>query len=184
VSLFTTGTLLDVSGVEELAKLHLRGVELSLYSTDPAVHDQVTQRRGSHAKTMHTLESLLERGVPVSIKCPLMRSNFDSYPGLKALERLHISLKVDSTVTAMNDGDMKPASERLDMKQLTAFYTHEEFRAAGRVERRLPIANDTICAIGKRSCVIGPFGDVYTCLGYKPLARCRVARDRFRVSRL
>jgi radical SAM protein with 4Fe4S-binding SPASM domain len=168
VTLFTTGTLLEPQHADQLSQLHVRGVELALYSTDPQVHDAVTKRVGSHSRTMRALELLLERQVPVSIKCPLMRSNFDSYPGLKALaERLGIALAVDSTVTPMNDGARQPTHERPSIDQLAAFYARPEFRDSGRVQRLLPDAGESICTIGKRSCVIGPFGDVYTCLGFK-----------------
>lgn len=169
VTLFTTGTLLDARALDTLASLHLRGVELSLYSTDPSVHDGITGRAGSHEKTMDTLSQLLARQVPVSIKCPLMQSNFASYPALKALaQQLGISLAVDATVVPRNDGGDRPTGQRMDLRQLTEFYEQPEFRPAARVQRRLPLATDSICAIGKRSCVIGPFGDVYTCLGYRP----------------
>jgi radical SAM protein with 4Fe4S-binding SPASM domain len=169
VVLFTTGTLLTPAHVDELARLHLRRVELSLYSADPLVHDAITQRTGSHAKTMHALHALLERRIPVVIKCPLMRTNFDSYDGLKGLsEQLGITLRIDSSVTPMNDGDLRPTRERLTQAQLVAFYSKPELRPFGEVQQRLPRANDSICGIGKRGCVIGPFGDVHTCMGYKP----------------
>jgi radical SAM protein with 4Fe4S-binding SPASM domain len=169
VVLFTTGTLLTPEHVDELARLHLRRVELSLYSADAQVHDAITQRDGSHVKTMGALHALLARRIPVVIKCPLMRSNFESYEGLKTLSReLGISLKIDSSITPMNDGDLRPTRERLTQTQLVAFYSKPELREFGQVDRRLPRAEDSICGIGKRGCVIGPFGDVHTCMGFKP----------------
>ena len=169
VKLFTTGALLKPADIDELAKLHLRGVELSLYSADPQVHDAVTRRRGSHAKTLWAVQSLLAKGVPVLIKCPLMRANFDSYAGLKSLaQKLGISLAVDSTITSMNNGDLEPAQERLTQAQLVEFYSRPELRPSEQIQRRLPLENDLICAIGKRNCVIGPFGDVHACMGFKP----------------
>jgi AdoMet-dependent heme synthase len=169
VVLFTTGTLLTQAHVDELATLYLRRVELSLYSADPLVHDAITLREGSHAKTMNALHALLARRIPVVIKCPLMRTNFESYDGLKALaEQLGITLRVDSSITPMNDGDLRPTRERLTQAQLVAFYSKPELQKFGQVDRRLPSANDSICGIGKRGCVIGPFGDVHTCMGFKP----------------
>jgi radical SAM protein with 4Fe4S-binding SPASM domain len=169
VVLFTTGTLIGPSDIDELARLHLRRVELSLYSADSDVHDAITQRPGSHAKTMWAIRNLVARQVPVLIKCPMMRGNFESYDGLKQLaEELAVPLLVDPTVNAMNDGNLAPAQQRLTPAQLTEFFSKPGLQVYGEVSRKLPTAADTICAIGKRSCVIGPFGDVHTCLGYKP----------------
>lgn len=166
VSLFTTGTLLHDKHLPELKQMYLRGIELSLYSADPEVHDAITQRLGSQRKTLHALEQLLAHGIPVAIKCPLMRANADSYPGLKALaERHNIRLTVDPTVAATNAGQLAPVNMRLTPEQLREFYARPEFRGTGAWPAADP--NGAICAIGKRSCVIGPFGDVYTCLGYQ-----------------
>jgi len=169
VVLFTTGTLLEQQHIDELASLHMRRVELSLYSADAAVHDAITARAGSHEKTMRAIHGLKARGVPVLIKCPLMRGNFDSYEGLKALaEQLNVPLRIDSTITPQNDGGLEPTRQRLTSDQLVQFYAKPELRQYGEVQRRLPTAHDSICGIGKRGCVIGPFGDVHTCMGYKP----------------
>jgi radical SAM protein with 4Fe4S-binding SPASM domain len=172
VTLFTTGTLLRAEHLPELASMYLRGVELSVYSADPEVHDAITARPGSHQKTMAALELLLAHGIPVAIKCPLLRANADSYPGLKALaERLAIRLTIDPTVAATNAGQLAPVNMRLTQAQLTEFYARPELHASGAAAAD---PDSAICAIGKRSCVVGPFGDVFTCLGYqRPLGNLR-----------
>lgn len=47
----------------------LAGVELgtSYYSDDPVEHDEITGRRGSHAKTTATIKTALSRGIPVNV---------------------------------------------------------------------------------------------------------------------
>lgn len=165
VTLFTTGTLLREQHLPKLAALYLRGVELSVYSADAQVHDAITERPGSHGKTMRALELLLAHGIPVAIKCPLMRANAASYPGLKALAERHgIRLTVDPTVSATNAGQLAPVRMRLTHDQLVELYGRPELQASASTT---PDPESPICAIGKRSCVIGPFGDVYTCLGYQ-----------------
>jgi AdoMet-dependent heme synthase len=166
VTLFTTGTLLKPEHLPELAQLYLRCVEMSLYSADPAVHDAITQKPGSHAKTLRALEQLHAHGIPVAIKCPLLRDNAASYPGLKALaERYGIRLTIDPTLAATNAGQLAPVNMRLTSEQLIELYARPEFRSGA--ARAAPDPDAHICAIGKRSCVVGPFGDVYTCLGYQ-----------------
>jgi AdoMet-dependent heme synthase len=165
VSLFTTGTLLRPAHLPRLAKLYLRSVELSLYSAEPEIHDAITQKPGSHAKSLRAIEQLLAHDIPVTLKTPLMQQNAASYDGLKALaETLRVRLSVDSTLTATNAGQHTPLRMRLTSAQLVELYSRPELRKGS-----LPKADpdSPICAIGKRSCVIGPFGDVYTCLGYQ-----------------
>lgn len=47
----------------------LPGVELgtSYYSDDPAEHDAIVGRRGSHARTTATIETAVSRGIPVNV---------------------------------------------------------------------------------------------------------------------
>lgn len=167
VTLFTTGTLLSDETLAELVRLRLWRVELSLYSADPAVHDGITRRPGSHAKTMWALRRLHAAGVSVLIKCPLMRQNFDSYEGLRALaHEMGIRFNADVTVLPMNNDDTEPTRYRLTQQQLATFFSRPEIKPFSGVERRLPDPSAPLCSIGTRSCVIGPFGDVYTCMGY------------------
>ena len=72
---------------------------------------------------------------------------------------------MDPTLTATNAGKLAPLDQRLTEQQLIALYSQPELRP----KRAWPAAdpNAPICGIGKRSCVVGPFGDVYTCLGYQ-----------------
>ncbi|HTU60821.1 MAG TPA: radical SAM protein, partial [Polyangiales bacterium] len=130
VTLFTTGTLLRAEHLPELARMYLRGVELSLYSADAEVHDAITMRPGSHQKTMRALMQLLEHKIPVAIKCPLLRANAESYPGLKALaDELSIRLTIDPTVAATNAGQLAPVNMRLTQSQLVELYSRPELRA-------------------------------------------------------
>ena len=165
VTLFTTGTLLREKHLPELARLYLRGVELSLYSDQAEIHDAITQQPGSHAKTMRATKLLIAHSIPVTLKCPLMQPNAASYPGLKQLaKQLGVALTVDATLTATNAGKRAPLDLRLTEAQLVAFHSQPELR---RTLNKTPDKDAAICGIGKRSCVIGPFGDVYTCLGYQ-----------------
>lgn len=169
VTLYTTGTLLTQTQAEQLAKLQLRRVEMSLYAADPAIHDNLTRVPGSHGKTLKAVERLRKLGVPVLLKSPLMQENFSDYAALVALcEQLAVPLLVDPTVNPCNDGDRHPTGKRLTMAQLTAFFASPALSPYAQVAYRTPGENDGICAIGRRGLVIDPFGQVRTCLGYKP----------------
>jgi len=164
ISLLTTGTLLSPRLVTRLAELQPWRVELSLYSLDPQVHDGITQRAGSHRRTRLALDRLRAAGIPVLIKCPVMAANFESYEGLRDLAaELGIPFVADLTLTPRHDGALEPTQRRLSQEQIVSFYARSELRRFGSAVPQLPRADAPICAIGRRSCMIGPYGDVYAC---------------------
>ncbi len=55
-----------------------------MFSTDPAVHDGITQAPGSHADAVAAIENLTGLGAAVHVHANLLRHNLD---GLAALER-------------------------------------------------------------------------------------------------
>lgn len=175
ITLFTTGTLIGERRAREIAALRPWRVELSLYSTNPAVHDAITERPGSHAATTRALARLQRLGVPLAIKCPLMQANFDSYDDLKAYAAGRgMPFRADVTVTPTNSGHLGPTATRPRLDQLAFFYGRPEIRRFAAVQRKRPAPDERLCAIGTRSCVISPTGDVFACLGYaKPLGNVR-----------
>lgn len=42
---------------------------------DPAIHDSITQVKGSWIKTKSAIEKLAKANIPVQISCPLMKAN-------------------------------------------------------------------------------------------------------------
>ena len=77
-SLFSNGTLLsdaDADFIETLVGKGLKEVQLSIYTLDPVIHDNVTNLKGACIKTLQALQKLRMRNVPVSISCPAMQVN-------------------------------------------------------------------------------------------------------------
>ncbi len=74
VEIFTNGTLLTQEKITRIKELGLH-VAISLYSSDPLVHDLVTRTPGSHAKTMRAIQWLKEANVPLRVETVLMKVN-------------------------------------------------------------------------------------------------------------
>lgn len=74
VEIYTNATLLNPGLVERIQELGL-SVAVSLYSSDPEVHNAVTRVPGSHEKTRKSLQLLRDRGVPVRVEVVVMRRN-------------------------------------------------------------------------------------------------------------
>ncbi len=69
---FTSGYLVDEAAAERLAASGAAGVDVSFYSSDPAVFDAVTRVPGSFARVMAAIERLAA-GLPPRLKTPVMR---------------------------------------------------------------------------------------------------------------
>jgi radical SAM protein with 4Fe4S-binding SPASM domain len=82
IRLFTNGLTMTRELARALADLAVQNVEISLYSTGASVHDFVTGVPGSFARTVAGVRHLVEFGVSVTIKTPVMSVNegeFDAY---------------------------------------------------------------------------------------------------------
>ena len=75
VHLGTHGGHLDDAMVRRLAAIGGVSVTLSYYSTRPDVHDAITRRSGSQARTLAAIERLVQSGVPTKVNVPVLDRN-------------------------------------------------------------------------------------------------------------
>jgi radical SAM protein with 4Fe4S-binding SPASM domain len=166
--LYTNGSMVTPQVADQMASLDPMGVEISVYSHKSAVFEEVTQRRGSFARTLQGAKLLRERDIPVTIKTPIMRQNAADYHELITLaEELGAYYILDPQMVPRNDGDMAPLQYRVDNGKLAELYNDpalydqpctlnsDEFDA---------IMNSVPCGTGRRICVVDPYGEVYGCL--------------------
>jgi len=64
IEIYSNGTRIDKAMAARLKQFGVR-VALSVYSAEPAVHDRITGKTGSHARTMRAIRHLREADVPV-----------------------------------------------------------------------------------------------------------------------
>ncbi len=184
--LYTSGTLMTPTLVEEITQLHPLSVEFSIYSADnPDLHDSIIQIPGSHQKTLEAIRILSRTDIPVVIKTPLMREVFSEYPKILELAKeLGVFYKLDPTVSPKNDGDLSPCHLRLTQDQLLAMYADPNLPSAPEIqalsEGKIPHkSEDEVCDLGKTACAISPLGDVYPTLGF-PWSAGNVRETLFR----
>jgi MoaA/NifB/PqqE/SkfB family radical SAM enzyme len=168
VTIFTTGTLLTPETATGLAGLHPLSVEVSIYSARPDVHDRITRIPGSHARSLRALHLLKERGVIILIKSPLMSLNSEEFHAIVRLaEELGAGYGFDPMLVPRRDGDMTPVNMSLDQRQLYQIFADPVIaKELSQPVRCLPQPGEEICATGRRTCLISPYGDVYPCMVY------------------
>src|SRR5262249_8223293 len=104
----------------------------------------------------------------VVLKCVLMRRNAHEYDALGALaERLGAEIRFDVEVTPKNDGSRGPLELVMDeatFAQLVAKVSLERGACAqAQSFDRQARLDRTPCAAGRRTCHIGPTGDLSPC---------------------
>jgi AdoMet-dependent heme synthase len=68
--LFTNGYSMTAELAAALRELPVLGVDVSIYSDDPAQHDDITRVPGSHARTVAGVRLMVEAGLRVHLKVP------------------------------------------------------------------------------------------------------------------
>lgn len=175
----TNATLLKPSTVQLLAELtNIYRIHISLYGAEAAVHDAVTQVKGSFDKTQASILALKQAGQDVRINCSIMQTNANSYQDVqkKIGKPLDIPIRFDPFIFPKDDGSTDNLGELINGGMLAEFD-----RFNGRQEAALP-KKPKLCKASFSFFSIDEYGDVYPCLKMKkymahPLGR--VPQQRF-----
>ena len=117
VGILSNLTLCDDKMIKLLAETEST-VQVSLYSMDPAIHDSITKRPGSHLATKTAIEKLRAAHIPCRISCPTMKPNFKGYLDVIEYARsLKMSAQTDFIIMGKMDGDCSNLSCRLDLAE-------------------------------------------------------------------
>ncbi|MCC8176479.1 MAG: radical SAM protein [Bacteroidales bacterium] len=168
--IFTNGISI-CEDVERLANYYPRLIGVSLYSDVAEVHDKITRVIGSHRKTKRFIASCYEFGIPMNIKCCIMRPNVATYFTVKNVAEKYGALaQFDINITDSVEGD-KCASQllRLSAEQMEIvlrdpdlpYYINEK----DLIERKEDL-NSPLCSAGITSMCITPEGIIQPCCSF------------------
>ncbi len=133
VKVKTNAFMIREKQADRLAELGIEGVQVSIYSHRPEVHDAITKLPGSLKRSVAGIRLLRERGVKVTIANVLMRQNLQDYAGVVALAKeLDVIYSIDPTITPMMDGDRSILNLGIDQKELKEIFRTPEL--VGNVE--------------------------------------------------
>lgn len=181
---------LTETDVERLKKLDVFNIQVSLYSTDEKIHESITGRKGSFAKTKRNLELLVKNDIPVMISCPIMNANFQTVRELYRYARsLSVDIYFDFIMMAGCDGCRDNLSQRLNMEQtkdMLEFYIETNRLYSAAIAESLSMdealskryaRRRTMCDILSASLCIDSDGTIYPCPGWNGLALGNVKSD-------
>jgi radical SAM protein with 4Fe4S-binding SPASM domain len=196
VSLKTNALLINSERARKLRDLGVRRIQISIYSTDPEVHDAITKVRGSLERSIAAIRFLQAQGLNVKIACPLMKQNLTAYRGVHSLaEELGVPYVLDLTITPKMDGDTSILPLRISTQNLLPVLQDPILRPPsdpGReAQNAVPVAgsasssgiesqayDDIPCSAGHNSCYISPYGDVLPCV-QMPIPAGNLRRQSF-----
>lgn len=188
VTVYTNGTMVDEETVEVFSGCHVRETGLSVYSMDPAVHDMMTGKPGSLARTVRAAELLSSLGAAVAVRTLVTRLNFK---GCREIEAWAGSLgprarwRYDLLVVPRYDRKSRELELNLTPAERTAFMLDAR-KSRGGYERMEGVdaaprprkAGEPVCYAGRTGAYIGPSGDVQPCLDWH--VRCgNVRKEEF-----
>jgi len=164
-TIFTNGTLLTPDVISELRALYVQEVHVSIYSADSRIHNAITQLPGSFQTSVGNIRRMLNEGIGVRIKCPLMNRTASGIKALKRLAReLGVIIQFTNIITARDNGDRSVHKFRLNQKQLRNLLVDVD---------SFPYAHEPVHFMDNSDCVpcdtifnggaIDPCGNVYPC---------------------
>jgi sulfatase maturation enzyme AslB (radical SAM superfamily) len=156
VRLLTSGVLIDREEVKEIAAWHPELVAFSVYDLDASVHDAITRKRGSLAKTLDAIHALKEEGVPLKISSVLTDRNVGGYRKVYDFAKeLGAQFQADYRITPKTDGSKEPLKFRIkeqEVKQVLSDPIFSREYEPEPAEGYSGIFNTIPCGAGHMSC--------------------------------
>ncbi len=169
-------TLLNNVILTEMKRNHLLGVQVSLYSMDSNIHDEITQTKGSFYKTKKAILKLIENDIPLQISCPIMKQNYNCYNDVVNWAEKHkIHVGDDYVIIARYNHTTQNLICRLSVSEIKEVLNNRIANDTGyleQIEREAEknkniTANDIVCSVCHSSICIADNGNVYPCAGWQ-----------------
>lgn len=176
VNVLSNLTLLNNDIIKEMKMNPLLSVQVSLYSMDSNIHDEITQLKGSFEKTKNAILKLIEKDIPLQISCPILKQNKSCYGDvIKWAEKYKIYVGADPVILAKYNHTTQNLSCRLSINEIQELindkisndekYLKKIEIAAGKKRNVTP--DDFVCSVCRSSICITDNGNVYPCAGWQ-----------------
>jgi radical SAM protein with 4Fe4S-binding SPASM domain len=154
----------------------LLGVQVSLYSMNPNIHDEITQTRGSFEKTRKAILRLIENNILLQISCPILKQNKDCYYDVIEWAGKHkIHAGDDYVIIARYNHTTQNLSNRLSISEIETIINDKISHDSKYLEqleteaeqKKNTTLNDNVCSVCHSSLSLADNGDVYPCAGWQ-----------------
>jgi len=176
VNVLSNLTLLNDEIIKEMKMNPLLGVQVSLYSMDSNIHDEITQMKGSFEKTKKAILKLIENDIPLQISCPIMKQNKNCYDEVtKWADKHKIHVGDDYGLIARYNHTTQNLNCRLSINEIKEVISDKAANDAKYLEqlgveaekKKNKKADDVVCSVCLSSICIADNGNVYPCAGWQ-----------------
>ena len=175
----TNGYALTKELAQELRDVSLDGIQITLYSSDPQIHDELVGKDGAWDRTVEGIRNAIEAGLMVSVNTPLIKSNQNYTETLNFLAGLGIHYVTCSgliptgkaTTKIANKEDLTRESLVAILKEAVAacdqFGMDINFTSPGQLDentlREIGFPVSPVCGAAFYNMAISPTGEVIPC---------------------
>ena len=176
VNVLSNLTLLNEEIVKEMKANPLLGVQVSLYSMNPDIHDEITQMKGSLVKTKNAILTLVENDIPLQISCPIMKLNKNCYKDvIKWAKKYNINVGEDYVIIARYNHSKLNLNCRLSVNEIKEVINDKILNDSNYIEqmakemekKKSMTTDDYVCSVCHSSVCIAENGNVYPCAGWQ-----------------
>lgn len=168
---------------EEIARMGIAEVKVSIYSSNPVVHDRITKVPGSLRASLQAVSWLRELGVAVEMKCPVMEGNQGSQLEIPVLAaKYDCTYALDHSIRAAQGfagelpvgagsggcGDLRLLNLDLEAKAEIIQLQRPGLASLADLDHRDP--EQAVCTAGRSRIYIDPEGNVTPCLEWEESA--------------
>jgi radical SAM protein with 4Fe4S-binding SPASM domain len=155
IALLSNLTLLTDEIFDAIRDANVEVVQTSVYSMDAEVHNAITRRPGSLKQTRSALERLRSAGVRVSVSCPILKENRDSFRDvLRYGAETGIAVNCDFAIMAKENGDTANLAHRIETGDLESAI-REVVQGSPKYREMLEQNRDALDATSLDTCGIG-----------------------------
>jgi radical SAM protein with 4Fe4S-binding SPASM domain len=176
INVLSNLSLLNDEILDEMKTNPLLGVQVSLYSMNPDIHDEITQIKGSFEKTKNAILKLIENDIPIQISCPIMKQNKKCYNDvIKWAEKHKIHVGDDYGIIARYNHTTQNLNCRLSINEIKEVIDDKVANDSKYIEqieieaekKKNMTSNDFVCSVCHSSICIADNGNVYPCAGWQ-----------------
>ena len=159
--------------VQRLIKYYPKSISISLYSGIAKDHEFITRVKGSFDKTLSTIEQISSFGIPLILKCCIMRPNIKSYYLVENIaHKYSAAVQFEVSLQDSLDGDhcvstfLQLPQEMLEIvlrDKRVPLYVGIEKENYGAIKRT---ATDKTCHAGETTLCITPNGNIQLCVAF------------------
>ena len=172
IKINTHGNFIDDQLADQLAQIAPSRISISIYSSSPEEHEAVTLIEGSHAKSLAAAQRLIDRGVKVNLKTPVMDHNRSGWREVgRIAEEMGATWEVDGGIVPDDQSDFGLCKIGVDPtdRVLAALAAMEPYRDAAPSLDQLPStpSDRRTCSAGTVSGFLSPDGRVFPCINWR-----------------